>query len=132
MENFINCLTQEKLNDVIVSGYIDSEMPLVFHPMFERLFFVFDDLTYEVYLDDGLIKANEINKITIWFDVDEDDYFSLMSIYSQLFKTESEVRISKISYEKVSVHVMSIIYHEGDIERVLTLDPNNFFGFTFL
>ena len=132
MKNFINCLTQEKLNDVIVSGYIDSEIPLVFHPMFERLFFVFDDLTYEIYLDDGLIKANEINKIKIWFDVDEDDDFSLMSVYSQLFKTESEVRISKISYEKVPFHVMSIIYHEGDIERVLTLDPNNFFGFTFL
>lgn len=132
MESFINHLTQEILNDVIVTGYIDSEEMPVFHPMYERLFFVFSDLTYEMYLDDGLIKLNEINEIKEWFDVDEDDKFSLMSIYSQLFKTESEINVSKVSYEKTPLSDMSIAYHEGDIERVLTLDPNNFFGFTFL
>ena len=132
MESFINHLTQEILNDVIVTGYIDSEETPVFHPMYERLFFVFSDLTYEMYLDGGLIKLNEINEIKEWFDVDEDDKFSLMSIYSQLFKTESEIKVSKVSYEKTPLSDMSIAYHEGDIERVLTLDPNNFFGFTFL
>jgi len=132
MESFINHLTQEILNDVIVTGYIDSEETPVFHPMYERLFFVFSDLTYEMYLDGGLIKLNEINEIKEWFDVDEDDKFSLMSIYSQLFKTESEIKFSKVSYEKTPLSDMSIAYHEGDIERVLTLDPNNFFGFTFL
>lgn len=132
MESFINHLTQEILNDVIVTGYIESEETPVFHPMYERLFFVFSDLTYEMYLDGGLIKLNEINEIKEWFDVDEDDKFSLMSIYSQLFKTESEIKVSKVSYEKTPLSDMSIAYHEGDIERVLTLDPNNFFGFTFL
>lgn len=132
MESFINYLTQETLNDVIVTGYIDSEELPVFHPMYERLFFVFSDLTYEVYLDDGLIKVNIVNEIKVWFDVDEDDKFSLMSIYSQLFKTEHEISVSKVSYEQTPLFGMSITYHEGDIERVLTLDPNNFFGFTFL
>ncbi|WP_315315140.1 hypothetical protein [Pantoea vagans] len=132
MEGFINCLTQETLNDVVVTGYVDCEELPVFHPMYERLFFIFSDLTYEVYLEDGLIKVNEVNEIKAWFNVDEDDRFSLMSIYSQSFKTEDRISISKVTYEEILFSKMSITYHEGDNERVLTLDPNNFFGFSFL
>jgi len=132
MEGFINCLTQETLNDVVVTGYVDCEELPVFHPMYERLFFIFSDLTYEVYLEDGLIKVSEVNEIKAWFNVDEDDRFSLMSIYSQSFKTEDRISISKVTYEEILFSKMSITYHEGDNERVLTLDPNNFFGFSFL
>lgn len=132
MEEFINCLTRETLSDVVVTGYVDYEELPVFHPMYERLFFIFNELTYEVYLEDGLIKVNEVNEIKAWFNIDEDDRFSLMSIYSQVFKTEDRINVSKVTYEEILFSEMSITYNEGDNERVLTLDPNDFFGFAFL
>ena len=133
MNEFINVLIREPVVDVLVSGFIDENKSLVFHPMYNRIYFTFKSNIFELYInDDGYINARNIEKIEAWFDVDEDDRFSLMSIYSQVFKTEQEIVISKISYEKIPFSKMSIIYNEGNIERALDLDPNNFFGFTFL
>ncbi|WP_445335511.1 hypothetical protein ACSR9H_17400 [Citrobacter koseri] len=133
MNEFINVSIREPVVDVLVSGFIDENDSLVFHPMYNRIYFIFNNNIFELYInDDGYINIRNIEKIEAWFDVDEDDKFSLMSIYSQAFKTEQEIIISKISYEKIPFSKMSIIYNEGDIERVLILDSNNFFGFTFL
>ncbi|ELX7028110.1 hypothetical protein U1K26_000948 [Salmonella enterica] len=133
MNEFINVSIREPVVDVLVSGFIDENDSLVFHPMYNRIYFIFNNNIFELYInDDGYINIRNIEKIEAWFDVDEDDKFSLMSIYSQAFKTEQEIIISKISYEKTPFSKMSIIYNEGDIERVLILDSNNFFGFTFL
>ncbi|HEK1038771.1 TPA: hypothetical protein SMQ30_001726 [Proteus mirabilis] len=133
MNEFINVSIREPVADVLVSGFIDENDTLVYHPMYNRIYFTFDNNIFELYIDDnGYINARNIEKIETWFNVDEDDKFSLMSIYSQAFKTEQEVVISKIIYERIAFSTMSIVYNEGDIERVLVLDPNNFFGFTFL
>lgn len=132
MKNFINNIIKEILQDVVVTGYIDSENLLTFHPMYERLFFIFNNSTYEIYTENGLIKSNKIDNISLWFDLDEDDQFAQMSIYSQLFKTEQEIRLSKVNYSQKPFSNIHIFFHEGAIERELILDPNNFFGFTFL
>lgn len=133
MNEFINILTKEPLIDVLVSGFIDEDDSLEFHPMYARVYFSFKSKIFEMYIDkDGYINTRNIEKIKEWFEVDEDDKFSLMSIYSQAFKTEQQIVISKINYEKKPFSSISIVYNAGDIERILVLDPYNFFGFTFL
>lgn len=132
MEDFIERLAQESVMDIVVSGYNDTNNYMYFHPLYERLFFLFNEDIYELCIVDGVINANRIDEIKLWFDIDEDDQFSLMSIYSQAFKTEQEIKILQVNYTKIPFSSMSIIYGEGEIERTLKLDPNNFFGFTFL
>ncbi|KFC93378.1 hypothetical protein GLGR_2941 [Leminorella grimontii ATCC 33999 = DSM 5078] len=48
-----------------------------------------------------------------------------------LFKTEQAVKILNINYQPIPFSKMKINYKDGNIERQLSLDPNNFFGFTF-
>lgn len=42
MKHFIHYITQGFLKDVIVTGYIDFKHTHIFHPRFEKLFFIFD------------------------------------------------------------------------------------------
>lgn len=133
MENFINALTNEPIIDVIVSGYIDSESPSVFHPMYDRVYFIFNNMKFEVCIDNfGFINANKVAEIEIWFELDDDDKFSLMSIYSQLFKTEQEITVTSVNNQSEPFGILTLSYREGLIDRQLCLDPHNFFGFTFL
>lgn len=131
MKQLFNCMIQGTISDVIVSGYIDGETPPVFHPMYERIYFIVNDNIFELYIDDGVVRYNQLKNINQWFDVDGDDKFSLMSIYSQLFKTEQEIQITQIDYKAVSFSAIKINYKDGENERQLFLDPNNFFGFTY-
>ncbi|MDX5629085.1 MULTISPECIES: hypothetical protein [unclassified Brenneria] len=133
MENFINALTNEQIIDVIVSGYVDSESPSVFHPMYDRVYFIFNNMKFEVCIDNlGFINANSVTEIEIWFELDEDDKFSLMSIYSQLFKTEQEITVTSVNNQSEPFGILTLNYREGLIDRHLCLDSHNFFGFTFL
>lgn len=131
MKQLFNRMIQGNINDVEVSGYIDSETPPVFHPMYERIYFTVNEDIFELYIDDGIICYNQLNNINEWFDVDEDDRFSLMSIYSQLFKTEQEIKVTQIDYKAIPFSTIKINYEDGGNERQLFLDPNNFFGFTY-
>ncbi|CAI3922601.1 unnamed protein product [Commensalibacter communis] len=134
MQNFTCCLITETLNDVVVTGFINAnnKNQSIFHPLYDRLFFIFDQFIYQIYLDDGgFIQANIIDKINLWFDIDDDDQFLQMSIYSQMFKTEQEIKVLKANYQHTSLSSLFITYIEGDIERDIVLDPRHFFGFTF-
>lgn len=133
MKKFIDSMMQGTISDVVISGFTDSDGPLIFHPMYERMYFTLSDCMYELYIDDdGVIRAKVIENIKKWFEIDEDDRFALISIYSQLFKTEQEIKISKIDYQITPFSTMNIHYEDGDNKRTLIVDPNNFFGFTFL
>lgn len=131
MKQLFKSMRQGTISDVLVSGYIDGEIPPVFHPMYERIYFIVNDDIFELYIDDGVVRHNQLKNINQWFDVDDDDKFSLMSIYSQLFKTEQEIQITQIDYKAVSFSAIKINYKDGENERQLFLDPNNFFGFTY-
>ncbi|OTQ30038.1 hypothetical protein [Gilliamella apicola] len=132
MKQLFNCIMQGTINDVMVSGYIDTETLPVFHPMYERIYFIINENIFELYIDDdGIIQHNNLKNINLWFDIDEDDQFSLMSIYSQLFKTEHEIKVMQIDYKAISFSNIKINYKDGQEERQLFLDPNNFFGFTY-
>ena len=131
MKQLFKSMRQGTISDVLVSGYIDGEIPPVFHPMYERIYFIVNDDIFELYIDDGVVRHNQLKNINQWFDVDDDDKFSLMSIYSQLFKTEQEIQITQIDYKAVSFSTIKINYKDGENERQLFLDPNNFFGFTY-
>ena len=132
MKQLFNCIMQGTINDVIVSGYIDTETLPVFHPMYERIYFIINENIFELYIDDdGIIQHNNLKNINLWFDIDEDDQFSLMSIYSQLFKTEHEIKVMQIDYKAIPFSNIKINYKDGQEERQLFLDPNNFFGFTY-
>lgn len=124
-------MLQGNISDVMVTGYIDTETPPVFHPMYDRIYFIINEDIFELYIDDGIICYNYLKNINEWFDVDEDDQFSLMSIYSQLFKTEQEIKVTQIDYKAIRFSTLEINYKDGENERQLFLDPNNFFGFTY-
>ncbi|MER5167643.1 hypothetical protein ACJ8JY_12680 [Serratia sp. CY54039] len=130
MKEFIEHVTRSSVSDIIVTGYIDGETPPVFHPMYDRVYFISDEAIFELYInDDGVVNSHLVENIAPWFEVDEDDKFSMMSIYSQSFKTEQEVRIVGVNYSDVPFSGVFLEYKEGDDERLLTLEPNNFFGF---
>ena len=132
MKQLFNYIMQGTIIDVMVSGYIDTETLLVFHPMYERIYFIINENIFELYIDDdGIIQHNNLKNINLWFDIDEDDQFSLMSIYSQLFKTEHEIKVTQIDYKAIPFSNIKINYKDGQEERQLFLDPNNFFGFTY-
>lgn len=132
MKQLFNCIMQGTIIDVMVSGYIDTETLPVFHPMYERIYFIINENIFELYIDDdGIIQHNNLKNINLWFDIDEDDQFSLMSIYSQLFKTEHEIKVTQIDYKAIPFSNIKINYKDGQEERQLFLDPNNFFGFTY-
>lgn len=124
-------MLQGNISDVMVTGYIDTESPPVFHPMYDRIYFIINENIFELYIDDGIICYNYLKNINEQFDVDEDDQFSLMSIYSQLFKTEQEIKVTQIDYKAIRFSTLEINYKDGENERQLFLDPNNFFGFTY-
>ncbi|AHN25679.1 hypothetical protein GAPWK_1102 [Gilliamella apicola] len=132
MKQLFNCIMQGTIIDVMISGYIDTETLPVFHPMYERIYFIINENIFELYIDDdGIIQHNNLKNINLWFDIDEDDQFSLMSIYSQLFKTEHEIKVTQIDYKAIPFSNIKINYKDGQEERQLFLDPNNFFGFTY-
>ena len=131
MKQLFNCMLQGNISDVMVTGYIDTETPPVFHPMYDRIYFIINEDIFELYIDDGIICYNYLKNINEWFDVDEDDQFSLMSIYSQLFKTEQEIKVTQIDYKAIRFSTLEINYKDGENERQLFLEPNNFFGFTY-
>lgn len=131
MKQLFNCMLQGNISDVMVTGYIDTETPPVFHPMYDRIYFIINEDIFELYIDDGIICYNYLKNINEWFDVDEDDQFSLMSIYSQLFKTEQEIKVTQIDYKAIRFSTLEINYKDGENERQLFLVPNNFFGFTY-
>lgn len=131
MKQLFNCMLQGNISDVMVTGYIDTETPPVFHPMYDRIYFIINENIFELYIDDGIICCNYLKNINEWFDVDEDDQFSLMSIYSQLFKTEQEIKVTQMDYKAIRFSTLEINYKDGENERQLFLDPNNFFGFTY-
>lgn len=132
MREFVNKIAKEKILDVLISGYIDCENVPIFHPMYERMYFIFDKLILELLISsDGYVKSKPILKIEKWFEIDEDDKFSLMSIYSQLFKTEQEIKVESVELEDKAFSSITISYSEGKIRREALIDSKNFFGFSF-
>ncbi|BEM53023.1 hypothetical protein FUU19_11855 [Serratia sp. Lou2A] len=118
------------VSDIVVTGYIDSDMPPVFHPMYDRVYFISGEAIFEVYIgNDGIVYSHLVENISPWFEVDVDDQFSMMSIYSQAFKTEREVKIIAVNYSEEPFSVFIARYKDGDNENSLYLEPKSFFGF---
>lgn len=130
--DFLNLMVSESVRDILVSGYVDSEDPPVFHPLYERLYFLFDREKIEAYVgDESRIVFNAVEKIEKWFDIDEDDRFSVMSIYSLAFKTEQTIRVMSAICDDSLLAELKIRYFNGESEEFVTFDPRNFFGFSF-
>ncbi|MBF8216534.1 hypothetical protein I0Y69_04260 [Serratia ureilytica] len=118
------------VSDIVVTGYIDSDTPPVFHPMYDRIYFISGEVIFEFYIDDdGVVNSHLVENISPWFEVDVDDQFSMMSIYSQAFKTEREVKIIAVNCSEEPFSVFIVRYKNGDNENSLYLEPKSFFGF---
>lgn len=118
------------VSDIVVTVYIDSDTPPIFHPMYDRVYFISDEAVFEFFIDDeGIVNSHLVEKIAPWFEVDVDDQFSMMSIYPQVFKTELEVKIIAVNYSEEPFSVFIVRYKDGDHEKLLYLEPKNFFGF---
>ncbi|WP_338859603.1 hypothetical protein WCU37_11965 [Serratia marcescens] len=130
MSEFSEHVIKFWVSDIVVTGYIDSDTPPVFHPMYDRVYFISDEAIFELYInDDGVVNSHLVENIAPWFEVDVDDQFSMMSIYSQAFKTEQEVKIIAVNYSEEPFSVFIVRYKDGDNENSLCLEPKNFFGF---
>ncbi|MDV2099270.1 hypothetical protein [Serratia marcescens] len=130
MSEFSENIIKYGVGDIIVTGYIDSYTPPVFHPMYDRVYFISGEVIFEFYIDDdGVVNSHLVENISPWFEVDVDDQFSMMSIYSQAFKTEREVKIIAVDYSEKPFSVFIVRYKDGGHESSLHLEPKNFFGF---
>jgi hypothetical protein len=130
--DFLEIINSEPICDIMVSGYIDSENPPIFHPLYERLYFFFSDSKVEIYLgEDSLVNFKFFEQVEQWTDVDEDDKFSMMSIYSLVFKTEQQVSVTSFTCDDLPFSKLKISYIQADVEKNVTFDPRNFFGFSF-
>ncbi|ENN8391531.1 hypothetical protein ACAX60_000056 [Serratia marcescens] len=130
MSKFSGHVIKFGVSDIVVTGYIDSDTPPVFHPMYDRVYFISGEVIFEFYIDDdGVVNSHLVENISPWFEVDVDDQFSMMSIYSQAFKTEREVKIIAVNYSEEPFSVFIVRYKDGDNENSLYLEPKSFFGF---
>lgn len=130
MSKFSEHVIKFGVSDIVVTGYIDSDIPPVFHPMYDRVYFISGEAIFEVYIgNDGIVYSHLVENISPWFEVDVDDQFSMMSIYSQAFKTEREVKIIAVNYSEEPFSVFIARYKDGDNENSLYLEPKSFFGF---
>lgn len=130
MSEFSEHLIKFGVSYIVVTGYIDSDTPPIFHPMYDRIYFISGEVVFEVYIgNDGIVNSHLVENIAPWFEVDVDDQFSMMSIYSQSFKTEQEVIIVGVNYSDDPSSGVFLKYKAGDDERLLSLESNNFFGF---
>ena len=130
MSEFSENLIKFGVSDIVVTDYIDSDTPPIFHPMYDRIYFISGEAVFDVYIgNDGIVNSHLVENIVPWFEVDVDDQFSMMSIYSQSFKTEREVRIVGVNYSNAPFSGVFLKYKAGDNERLLSLELNNFFGF---
>ncbi len=130
MSGFGENLIKFGVSDIVVTDYIDSDTPPIFHPMYDRIYFISGEAVFDVYIgNDGIVNSHLVENIVPWFEVDVDDQFSMMSIYSQSFKTEQEVRIVGVNYSNAPFSGGFLKYKAGDNERLLSLELNNFFGF---
>ncbi len=143
MEELIDYLLSQNLDDVLVCGYADDESKkyvkfsksLCFHPMFWKIYFVFDRTVFELDAEGtpGLI-AHKIDTITPWFDAD-DDSFTLSSIYNLLFGADFPVKILSVDYKHGTFTPITLSYrlhNATDREKGLVIiDPANISGFSF-
>ncbi|MGP0846181.1 hypothetical protein OX886_23850 [Serratia marcescens] len=130
MSEFSENIIKYGVGDIIVTGYIDSDTPPVFHPMYDRVYFISGEVIFEFYIDDdGVVNSHLVENISPWFEVDVDDQFSMMSIYSQAFKTEREVKIIAVNYSEEPFSVFIVRYKDGDHENSLYLEAKSFFDF---
>jgi hypothetical protein len=128
----IKAMLEKPLRDVLVGGFIDSEAPCVFHPLYEHIYFMTSDKIIEMSIgEDAKIILKFIEKIETWSNIDEDDQFAIMSIYSLLFKTEQEVKVTSIYYQDTLLSELRMEYFDGVIRKNVIFDPRNFFGFSF-
>ncbi|KES12581.1 hypothetical protein SASC598O11_001910, partial [Snodgrassella alvi SCGC AB-598-O11] len=68
MKKLFNRMIQGTISDVMISGYTDAETLPVFHPMYERIYFIVNENIFELYIDDGIIRHNQLKNINEWFD----------------------------------------------------------------
>ncbi|EPC6178384.1 MULTISPECIES: hypothetical protein [Serratia] len=130
MSKFSGHVIKFGVSDIVVTGYIDSDTPPVFHPMYDRIYFISGEVIFEFYIDDdGVVNSHLVENISPWFEVDVDDQFSMMSIYSQAFKTEREVKIIAVNCSEEPFSVFIVRYKNGDNGNSLYLEPKSFFGF---
>lgn len=127
MSKFSGHVIKFGVSDIVVTGYIDSDTPPVFHPMYDRIYFISGEVIFEFYIDDdGVVNSHLVENISPWFEVDVDDQFSMMSIYSQAFKTEREVKIIAVNCSEEPFSVFIVRYKNGDNENSLYLEPKEF------
>ncbi|WP_239504633.1 hypothetical protein [Serratia marcescens] len=101
MSKFSGHVIKFGVSDIVVTGYLDSDTAPVFHPMYDRVYFISGETILEFYIhDDGVVNPHLVENIAPWFEVDVDDQFSMMSIYLQAFKTEREVKIIAVNYSE--------------------------------
>ena len=122
------------ISDIFVTGYLEeSENGIYFFkPLYDRVYFEIDNKIHEISVsEEGKITSKEVEKISPWFEVDEDDMFSISSVYIQTFRTEEPATIKKIEIQKSILAPLKVEVELIGVKYELELDAHNIFGFSF-
>lgn len=135
MDDFFEMVLKNELKDVLVGGYIESDEVNRFKPLYDRLYFVFEEAIFEFDANSfWSIDIRAIKKIEPWFEVEDGDIFGVSSIYSQCFSTELSIRTSSVSYYIDSTNddilFFCLKYSIGGRCKSLFINPKNTFGFS--
>lgn len=136
MDNFFEMVLKRELKDILVGGYIEYDEMNSFKPLYDRLYFVFEETIFEFGANSfWSIGVRAIKKIEPWFEVEDDDIFGVSSIYSQCFSTEFSIRTSSVSYYIDSANddilFFCLNYSIGERCKSLFINPKNTFGFSW-
>lgn len=136
MKGFCEMLLKSELKDILVSGYIECDEIQRFRPLYDRVYFVFDETIFELSANSFWnIDVCAIKKIEPWFEVEEDDIFGISSIYTQCFSTELSIKTLSMSYYVDAANAEFLFLHLnyaiGAKHKSLFINPKNTFGFSF-
>lgn len=129
MNNIINNIIGSEIEDIFISGFLEKEEDFFnFHPLYDRIYMICSGSIYEIFLSNNNLDAKVISKIEPYFEVDEDDFFSISSIYIQVFNTEFPVKVLDISTNEIPLAPLCIKIGNYDDEFIIKIDPKNTFG----
>lgn len=121
------------ISDIFITGYSENSdnNTFVFRPLFDKIYFEIEDKIHEIFLSDrGKIDVKKIETISPWFDVDEDDFFSISSIHLQILKTEDPVIVTGVNIENTCFSPLLINIEKMGRHYKLELNAHNIFGFS--
>lgn len=137
-ETLFDMFKHQSLNDIVVGGYVDREpyqQPAhYFHPMFERVYFIFQEQILETkeIKHRSQLELSLVSEISPEFEIEEPDMFCASSLSIPLgmaYSIGQEHVIEFAGYEDVnSADNFYAVEFTTQFGHHIIVDPNHIFG----